>query len=315
MPLNPIPAQLRRSVIANLDHYLVEAERRVTDQGGQVLYAADTPAVATLIGQLAQDRGITVDSAALRAALDAGTSDYFEPSDRPRQHSLAPGCQLVLPDFVITDAGALCLMGPVGPLAPLLIAVASIERLLPRSRDLSTLLPLLSSTGFTLLAGSRREGEFEGGPEEFFLIFYDAGRSQLLANPELRDLLLCIHCGECLRVCPVVARSDHNPLLPILSPGAVGQPEASTLCGACRQACPVDIDIPRALLALRSQSATPPSQLQSWLANLWSYAVVRPRLYEFMGVVLGSFGPLARLGWFPQPTAQPFRKQWRERKR
>ena len=89
-------------------------------------------------------------------------------------------------------------------------AVAGIEKLIPRAQDLSVFLKLLgrSATGQPLtsytsfLSGPRREGEVDG-PEEFYLILIDNGRTKLLADPDRRQSLYCIRCGACLNHCPV----------------------------------------------------------------------------------------------------------------
>ena len=97
------------------------------------------------------------------------------------------------------------------------------------------------------------------GPEEFHLVIVDNGRSKMLADPELREALYCIRCGACLNSCPVYRKVGGHSygwvysgpigavVSPILTslPDAKDLPYASSLCGACREACPVRIDIPR----------------------------------------------------------------------
>ena len=73
-----------------------------------------------------------------------------------------------------------------------------------------------------------------------------------------RQALHCIRCSACLNVCPVYSRTGGHaygsvypgPIGAILTPQLVGienapsLPFASSLCGACYDACPVKIDIP-----------------------------------------------------------------------
>jgi L-lactate dehydrogenase complex protein LldF len=153
------------------------------------------------------------------------------------------------------------------------VAVMGVEKVIPRLGDLETLLPLLvrSATGqrlssyVSLLNGPRRNGE-EDGPDEFHLVLLDNGRSRILADPEARESLLCIRCAACLAACPVYRRAGghaygwvyQGPIGSVLTPQLIGAhraaalPFASSLCGACRDACPVKIDIPRLLLHLRA---------------------------------------------------------------
>ncbi len=152
------------------------------------------------------------------------------------------------------------------------VAVMGIEKVIPRFADLDPLLRLLprSATGqrlssyVSLLNGPRRPGEVDG-PEEFHLVLLDNGRSGVLEDPESRESLLCIRCAACLAVCPVYRRAGghaygwvyQGPIGSVLTPLLLGEakaptlPFASSLCGACRDACPVRIDIPRMLVHLR----------------------------------------------------------------
>ena len=90
----------------------------------------------------------------------------------------------------------------------------------------------------------------------------------MLADPELREALYCIRCGACLNACPVYGKVGGHaygwvypgPIGAVVTPSLVGVPRAkdlpfaSTLCGACRDVCPLKIDIPRMLLKLRSDA-------------------------------------------------------------
>ena len=98
------------------------------------------------------------------------------------------------------------------------IAIAGIEKVIPRAQDLAVFLNLLgrSATGQPLtvytsfLSGPRRETEIDG-PDEFYLLLLDNGRTKLLADPEKRQSLYCIRCGACLNHCPVYRKiGGHN---------------------------------------------------------------------------------------------------------
>lgn len=162
--------------------------------------------------------------------------------------------------------GRMCLTLP-----ETLITVMGIEKVLPAWQDLEVFLQLLprSSTGERMNPyTSTWTGVTPGdGPQDFHLVLLDNGRTATLADPAGRAALRCIRCSACLNVCPVYERTGGHaygsvypgPIGAVLSPQLTGVkdnpslPFASTLCGACFDACPVAIDIPGMLVHLRAQ--------------------------------------------------------------
>src|SRR5204863_5826982 len=105
------------------------------------------------------------------------------------------------------------------------------------------------------------------GPAELHIVLLDNGRSRMLAHPVTRQSLACIRCGACLNACPVYQQIGGHaygsvypgPIGAVITPQLIGLgkasqlPYASSLCGACREVCPVKIDIPELLLHLRAE--------------------------------------------------------------
>lgn len=164
--------------------------------------------------------------------------------------------------------GRMCLTLP-----ETLITVMGIEKLVPTYKDVEIFSQLLprSATGermnpYTSFWTGVTPGD---GPQEFHLILMDNGRTRVLADEVGRQALHCIRCGACMNACPVYERVGgwaYNSVYPgpigaILTPQLIGAfdhhdpasqlPFASSLCGACFEACPVRIDIPSALVSLR----------------------------------------------------------------
>jgi L-lactate dehydrogenase complex protein LldF len=83
-------------------------------------------------------------------------------------------------------------------------------------------------------------------------------------------------------------------------PGAVKElAHASSLCGACAEACPVKIDIPRMLIELRKENvehAVAPAD-ERLVFRLFARLLTRPRLYR-LAAALGRLlqRPFARKG-------------------
>src|ERR1700741_2840934 len=188
------------------------------------------------------------------------------------------------------------------------IAVMGIEKVLPRFADLDVFLKLLprSGTGQRLttyqsfITGTKRQPSDEG-PEELHVVLLDNGRSRMLAHPVTRQSLACIRCGACLNACPVYQQIGGHaygsvypgPIGAVITPQLMGLektaqlPFASSLCGACREVCPVKIDIPRLLLHLRAEISPRKGSVSERLAfKMWAQVMMRPSLYK-MSSVLG----------------------------
>jgi L-lactate dehydrogenase complex protein LldF len=152
------------------------------------------------------------------------------------------------------------------------VAVMGLEKVIPNFDDLSHFLEILARTAtgqrltaYTSLLNGPRGSEDQDGPREMHLVILDNGRTRMLADPVLREALYCLRCGACLNACPVYRHIGGHayksaypgPIGAIVSPSLFGTaaaghlPFASTLCGACKDVCPVKIDIPRILLHLR----------------------------------------------------------------
>jgi L-lactate dehydrogenase complex protein LldF len=157
------------------------------------------------------------------------------------------------------------------------VAVMPVEKVLPRFDDLGVMLPLLTrtatgqklSTYVSMVTGPRRPGEVDG-PEQLHVVFLDHNRRSLLGTP-YEEMLCCIRCGACLNVCPVYRRIGGHAydavysgpmgavLTPLLSGGTEGRdlPDASSLCGACSEVCPVGIPLADLLVRLRGDLRDP----------------------------------------------------------
>jgi L-lactate dehydrogenase complex protein LldF len=199
------------------------------------------------------------------------------------------------------------------------VAFMGMERVAARLEDQDILLRLLCrgaaaqnmATYVSYIGGPRATGQADG-PHEFHLVILDNGRSRILADEEFREMLCCIRCAACLNVCPVYGKiGGHSygyaycgPVGAVVTPLMVGINRAKdlclgeTLCGACQDACPVNIDIPRMLLALRAMLAegdpvwgvTPVDQKEKFLFQAWSWMIRNRSVYD----LIFRFGALAQ---------------------
>ncbi|MCS6907405.1 MAG: LUD domain-containing protein [Anaerolineales bacterium] len=272
-------------------------------------------------------------------------------------------------NFGVVENGVICIVTNEGngrmvtTLPPVHIALMGIERLVPTVDDLALMLYLLprSATGqkLTVYTSLIRSPFREGGDgcRERHLILVDNGRSALRGSP-LEEALYCIRCGACFNACPVFreigghsyigSSGKHTPyggpIGSVISPALFGYREfghlarASSLCGACREACPVDIDLPKLLLRVRSGNLSTASKfsprkpntpsLLKWGINFFTLIATSPTLFRFAqqtaGILSRIISPSRRwlrlpslTGWgyskdFPTPAHKPFRATWRE---
>lgn len=265
-------------------------------------------------------------------------------------------------NFGVAETGTLCIVTNEGngrmvtTMPPVHIALMGMERLVPTLDDLALMLSLLprSATGqklsvYTQLIHSpRRAGETDGAQERH-LVIIDNGRSRLRNSP-LHEALYCIRCGACLNACPVFRElgghayvgSDGSiapypgPIGSVVSPGLLGEnfvhlAQASSLCGACKDACPVDIDLPKLLTRVRAGKAPATSgnglsPLSKFGLQIYSRIARNPKLFSVSqkSAALTTFlvSPFSQwihlpafTGWgysrdFPRPAVSPFRERF-----
>ena len=247
-------------------------------------------------------------------------------------------------NFAVASTGTLAVVESEGngrmclTLPQTLITVMGIEKLVPTWQDLEVFLQLLprSSTGERMNPyTSMWAGAVEG--QEFHLVLLDNGRTAVLADPAGRAALRCIRCSACLNVCPVYERTGGHaygsvypgPIGAVLSPQLSGAasslPFASSLCGACYDACPVAIDIPSMLVHLRTVGPHPAGEAALMKAaavamgspRRWAAALAASRLGRVLGRRRGRITalPPPLSGWTasrdaPRPPDETFRDWW-----
>ena len=283
-----------------------------------------------------------------------------------REKFLAADIGISGANFLVADSGSVVIVENEGnarlaTTAPRIhIAIAGLEKVIPRAQDLATFLKLLARSGTgqllsvytSILSGARRQGEIDG-PDEFYVVLLDNGRTKLLPDRSKRQSLYCIRCGACLNACPVYRKiGGHSfpwvysgPIGAIITPQFMGVqhepalPFASSLCGACAEVCPVKIDIPKVLLELRSEvrkadAREKQNRLERLAFRAFAWLMTHPRVYEMVGTLAATLAPFDDGRWIrnapppfnvapvrawlsqrdlPPPPARSFRQLWRRR--
>lgn len=229
------------------------------------------------------------------------------------------------------------------------ITLMGMERIIPTWADLEVMATLLprSATGQKLtvymsgISGPRR-AEDRDGPEQMHLIIVDNGRSLQLGDPHFQELLNCIRCGACLNACPVYRHigghaygsTYSGPIGAVLKPALnknVAEwddiANASSLCGACYEACPVKIPLHDMLVYLRQRKVEQGKRSREESAGMkgfryvmsshkrygrvlrWGRVIQRLLLQD--GVIKAKIGPLK--GWNSYRHTAPLpKKSFRE---
>jgi L-lactate dehydrogenase complex protein LldF len=256
-------------------------------------------------------------------------------------------------NFIVAESGGIGFVSNEGnirlvtSLPRVHVALVGIEKVVPTVEDYATLTQVLprSATGqtmtvYTHMVHGPRQADEPDGPEHVYVILVDNGRADIYTTP-YAEALACIRCGACLNGCPVYRVTGGHaygwvypgPIGAVITPLLTGLenasplPYASSLCGVCKEVCPVDIDIPRMLLDLRRDLVATGQGGAGWKAGLglWAWGMKSSVLYGWGGRAASAArnwvpnslpGPLG--GWTdhrtpPRFAAKSFRRMWQER--
>jgi L-lactate dehydrogenase complex protein LldF len=272
--------------------------------------------------------------------------------ERLRAKFLGAGMGITGANFGVAETGSIVLVenegnGRFSSTVPRIhVAVMGMERVVATWDQLDLMVNLLArsatgqhlSTYTNVVTGPRRAGDADG-PDELHVVLLDNGRSDILGS-DVQEALDCIRCGACLNVCPVYRQVGGHaygwvysgPIGAVLTPLlAAGHPEAaelagaSTLCGACMEACPVEIPLQDLLLTLRRRKAEGAGRVEraGWAA--WAAAWSNPRTYRASLRSAAAGRPLTRFAamapglraWSegrtaPQPARRSFLQRWKK---
>ncbi|MBC8320903.1 MAG: lactate utilization protein [Bacteroidetes bacterium] len=184
-------------------------------------------------------------------------------------------------NFLIADTGSIALTENEGngmlsmSFPKVHIAIAGIEKIIPKLEHLDLYWPLLAAHGTgqamtvynSIISGPRKNNE-KDGPENMYVVLLDNGRTKLLKEERQRQALSCIRCGACLNACPVYKNvgghtydtTYSGPIGSVITPYLQSIKKykhlsfASSLCGKCTSVCPVNIPLHELLLLNRNHS-------------------------------------------------------------
>lgn len=205
-----------------------------------------------------------------------------------REKFLSAGMGISGANIAVAESGTIIIVTNEGngrlvtSLPPIHVALLGYDKIVPTLEDASSHLKLLAKTataqqltvyttfitGKTVASRIPRPQAFRGpGAAEMHIVLLDNGRWAMRDDPEFREALYCVRCASCANVCPtyrvvgghVFGHIYTGVIGTVITPfhhgwdaAAVPQ-EACLLCRACYDACPVEIDLPRMVVAMRGR--------------------------------------------------------------
>ncbi len=251
-------------------------------------------------------------------------------------------------NFLIADKGAIALTENEGnavltmSMPKIHIAIAGIEKMVPKLNDLPYIWSVLSAHGTgqkitaynSVVFGPKKDDE-DTGPEKMYVILLDNGRTKIYQNEELYTSLRCIRCGACLNNCPIyrnIGGYTYNttysgPIGSVISPRLNGFESlkhlsfACTVCGKCTEVCPSKIDLHNLLLINRRDAVQQNMDSFLWKNGMKIYRNMfldRSRLDKFGGSTKNLLLKMAPNAWgklrsMPNFAKESFSKQWQNK--
>lgn len=176
-------------------------------------------------------------------------------------------------NFIIAENGVTVLVTNEGndrlalAFSPIHVVIAGVEKIVSSTRDVLKILKILprNATGqrlssyvsfhIPMMNSYPRDGIAK--PRKTIYILIDNGRLQARQDEEIKEMLYCIRCASCLQVCPpynmvgghVFGYVYSGPMGIAWTMIAHGLDKTDfaqlcNTCGLCREACPLDIDLP-----------------------------------------------------------------------
>jgi L-lactate dehydrogenase complex protein LldG len=164
---------------------------------------------------------------------------------------------------------------------PVHIALVGIEKLVPTFLDAMKVAEATwryanygAPSYLNVISGPSKTGDIEKvttygahGPKEFYVIFIDNGRSEMMADEDFNQAAHCLRCGGCRYECPIFqVTAGHYGRTYLSGIGSVwttfvdgGLDMATPMlytclrCGRCVERCPMKIDVPTMVGKLRSR--------------------------------------------------------------
>lgn len=329
-------AYIRWKAIESLDKLLIAFEANCIKSGIKVLWALDSEQALQEINSVAQKHNLShIDiQSRLQEELNLPLSE------------IGYGKKLAVRDvaFISAEPSAIICRDTTLNLIQesasndVVLYIAPIDSMMTSLHDAEVLLGILSAgpddqnikNNLRIITSAN---ESNGA---VYVLLVDNGRSTLLENIKLRQLLRCIHSGACNESSAVVHsigftggnRQEYGPLLYAKAPAIGGYRDFghyaynTPLCGQCNVVCPVRIDFTDIFLEHRhvmvQQKLRPQKERLFYMVwkktmlkrEFMNWKAVNPMRYSIETLFLKSKTGIRKL---PEAAHVSFNQQWRER--
>ena len=151
------------------------------------------------------------------------------------------------------------------------VAVVGIEKIVEKFADIVPILRALPRsataqqlTSYVTMITGRTPNE-DGSMKDLHIVLMDNRRSEMAADPKFKQAMQCIRCASCLNVCPIFRLVGGHVFGKVYT-GGIGTiltawydqlKSAEDIqglciqCGACKDVCPGNIDIPALIMEIR----------------------------------------------------------------
>ncbi len=231
---------------------------------------------------------------------------------------------------IVTNEGNECLATT---LPPIHVAMVGCEKIVSSWDEANAVLRLLVIGGgkrltayVSHITGPSKTTTIHGasglpgqGPAEVHIVLVDNGRSQMREYPEFREALFCIKCGRCLDICPVfnsvgghvyghIYQGGLGAILTAFLDSTDNAEDLATLCMgcmACKEICPVRIDIPHLVTQLKTKLVK--EKGLAWKSRLALRSVLKYPKRLARAIKIGSYlqwpftNKYSMIKWLPYP--------------
>lgn len=271
---------IRHNYFDDMEKHLLALESALVRKGLNVLWIKDKNSLVESVNSLAESQNVRRIGFDTETQIESYVPSRLEvvPIEKAETSSDDLDLLVVDADYAVCDSGLLVLLDKKSQCcfnkAKNMAIIVNIDQCIAYQQDLSFFLALkywfkekkmpadvkviqnrmqyIFPSDFTYLSDQM----FTQESMNITVLLYMNGIEEVMTSEILKESLYCINCGRCLEVCPVASSHDSISPINLVKMNSLDKYNRSqhlfshtTLCGACEDACPVQIPLIRLMLA------------------------------------------------------------------